>query len=59
MTDVLAYDPVKEPWTGSVNGESTCGVELPGVSVESAVQGVDFEDMRKDAFVFRVCELPP
>ena len=42
-----------------MDGEGTSGVEFPSVSVKLAVQGVDFEDMRKDAFVFRVCKLPP
>lgn len=59
MTDVLPDDSVKEPWARSMDGEGTCGVEFPGLSVEFPVQGVDFEDVRKDAFVLRVCKLPP
>lgn len=42
-----------------MDGEGTSGVEFTGVSVKLVVQGVDFEDMRKDAFVLRVCKLPP
>lgn len=42
-----------------MDGESTRGVEFPGLSVEFPVQGIDFKDVRKDAFVFRVCKLPP
>jgi hypothetical protein len=50
---------MEKPWTRSMDGESTRGVEFPGLSVEFPVQGIDFKDVRKDAFVFRVCKLPP
>lgn len=42
-----------------MDGESTSGVEFAGVSVKFPVQGVDFKDVRENAFVFRVCKLPP